>query len=413
MSGQSPSSVMRDLVDCETKEDLSRLISLLHATLDSECESCITKTKIDSTIVILLEMDAILASLTTKFDATIVQYTWKRLISFVKLYHALISSELIIKVTEALNCRAYQFIDDLCALAWRKNHRSEDQFADYASVVSCMQPLIFFSQRISALLAYFPSYLSDASYQRSMDVIFFLRGYLSMLESHSSHLQENLSARSEEYFWKALHPPLSASLKELEIGTLSARNGQKRSRNDPGDVNKGISAERSSYGHLTPLEKFYLCARSSSSTSSSGHVSIDPKQGGSLLGCMISIGICLLASYEIEKLSDQIKTCSSATNTDNAEHGILLTSPENASQLQTDPLIFILRIFLFSADKVLVLYNSVCSDKYFTDSLRRFKEAILNYLESTYVSIHTSQGKAAAVSDALLVSVKNFLIAVI
>lgn len=411
---------MRDLVDCETKEDLSRLISLLHATLDSECESCITKTKIDSTIVILLETDDILASLTTKFDATIVQFTWKRLISFVKLYHALISSELIIKVTEALNCRAYQFIDALCALAWLKNHRSEDQFPDYASVVSCMQPLIFFSQRISALLAYFPSYLSGASYQRSMDVLFFLRGYLSTLESHPSHLQENMSfdksdliCRSEEYFWKALHHPLSASLKESEGGTSSQRNGQKRSRNDPGNVNKGISAERSSYGHLMPLEKFYLCARSSSSPSSSGHVSLDPKQGGRLLGCMIAIGICLLSSYEIEKLSDQIKTCSSASNTDNAEQGILLTTPDNASQLRPDPMIFILRIFLFSSDKVLILYNSVCSDKYFTDSLRRFKEAILDYLESTYVSIHTAKGKAAAVSDALLVSVKNFLITII
>jgi hypothetical protein len=411
---------MRDLVNCETKEDLSRLISLLHATLDSECESCITMTKIDSTIVILLETDAILASLTTKFDATIVQFTWKRLISFVKLYHALISSELIIKVTEALNCRAYKFIDALCGLAWRKNHRSEDQFADYASVVSCVQPLIFFSQRISALLAYFASYLSDASYQRSMDVLFFLRGYLSTLESHPSHLQENMSfdksdliCRSEEYFWKALHPPLSASIKEVDVGTSSARNGQKRSRNDLEEMNKDISAERSSYGHLTPLEKFYLCARSSSSTSSSGQVNIIPKQGGSLLRCMISIGICHLASYEIEKLSDQIKTCSSATNTDNAEQGILLTSPENASQLQTDPLIFVLRIFLFSADKVLILYNSVCSDNYFTDSLRRFKEAILNYLESTHVSIHTAKGKAAAVSDALLVSVKNLLITVI
>lgn len=413
MSGQSPSSVIKDLVDCETKEDLSRLISLLHATLDSECESCITKTKIDSTIVILLETDAILTSFTTKFDATIVQFTWKRLISFIKLYHALISCELIVKVTEALNCRAYQFIDALCALARRKKHQSEDQFSDYASVVSCMQPLIFFSQRISALLAYFPSYLSDASYQKSMDVLFYLRGYLSTLESCQSHLQDNmpfdksdLICRSEEYFWKALHPPLSASAKVLEGETLSVRNGQKRSRNDLGEANKGISAERSSYGHLTPLEKFYLCARSSSSTSTSRHVNLDPKQGGSLLGCMIAIGICHLASYEIEKLSDQIKTCSAASNTDNAEQGILLTSPDNESQLQSDPLIHILRIFLFTADKVLILYNSVCSDKYFTDALRRFKVAILNYLESICVSIHSSKGKAAAVSDALLVSVK-------
>jgi hypothetical protein len=401
---------MRDLVDCATKEDLSRLISLLNATLDSECESCITKTKIDSTIVILLETDAILTSLTTKFDATIVQFTWKRLISFIKLYHALISSELIVKVTEVLNCRAYQFIDALCALAMRKNYQSEDQ---YASVVSCMQPMIFFSQRISALLAYFPSYLSDASYQRSMDVLFFLRGYLSTLGSCPSNLRENmpfvksdLICRSEEYFWKALHPPLSASINEFKGERLSVRNGQKRSRNDLGEASKGISAERSSYGHLTPLEKFYLCARSSSSTSSSGHVNIDPKQGGSFLGCMISIGICLLASYEIEKLSDQIKTCVSTSNTGNAEHEILLTSPDNESQLQTDPLVFILRIFLFTADKVLILYNSVCSDRYFTDALRRFKEAILNYLESIYVSVHTSKGKAAALSDALLVSVK-------
>ena len=423
MSARSPSSITSDLVHCETKEDLSRLISLLHSSLESECESCITKSKIDSTVVILLETDTILCSLTAKFDVTIVQFTWKRLIAFIKLYHALISSELIVHVAEALTSRAYQFIDALCtaqALTKPRNHSSDDQRLDYTSLILCVQPLIFFSQRISAFLAYFPSRLSDTSYQRSIEVIFFLRGFLSTLELHPSHQSQNTLSfdisdsisRSEEYFWKALHPPLSASINDLDGGMSSTMNRQKRSRND-GDVNKKVISERSSYGHLMPLEKFHLCVRSIRSTccSATKEKVLDLKEGEGFLGCMISIGVCLLASYELEKLSDQIKSSPSFTTSDTAEHGGLLNLPHTHTEscLLPDPSISLLKIFLFSADKVLVLYNSVCSDKHFTDALRRFKEAVLNYLESSHTSVHSVLGKAAAISDALLVSLKSSL----
>lgn len=424
MSARSPSSITSDLVHCETKEDLSRLISLLHSGLESECESCITKSKIDSTVVILLETDTILCSLTAKFDETIVQFTWKRLISFVKSYHALLSSELIVLVTEALTCRAYQFIDALRsahALMKPRNHSSDDQCPDYTSLTLCVQPLIFFSQRISALLAYFPSRLPDTSYQRSIEVIFFLRGFLSTLELHPSHqshdtLSFNISdsiSRSEEYFWKALHPPLTASINDLDGGMSSTMNRQKRFRNG-GDVNKSSISERSSYGHLMPLEKFHLCVRSISSTccSVTKEKVHDLKQGEGFLGCMISVGVCLLASYELEKLSDHIKSTSSTTSSDTAEHGGLLNLPHThtESYLQPDPSISILKIFLFSADKVLVLYNSVCSDNHFTGALKRFKEAVLNYLESSYTSVHNVPGRTAAISDALLVSLGNYFL---
>lgn len=417
MSARSPSSITSDLVHCETKEDLSRLISLLHSSLESECESCITESKIDSAVVILLETDTILCSLTAKFDVAIVQFTWKRLISFIKLYHALISSELIVHVTEALTCRAYQFIDALCsahALAKPRNYSSDDECPDYASLAFYVQPLIFFSQRISAFLAYFPSRLSDTSYQRSIEVIFFLRGFLSTLELHplsQNTLSFDISdstSRSEEYFWKALHPPLSASINDLDGGMSSTMNRQKRSRND-GDVDKSVIPERSSYGHLMPLEKFHLCVRSISSTCSPVPMSLDLKQGEGegFLGGMMSIGVCLLASYELEKLSDQIKSSPSTTTSVTAEHGGQLNLPHTGSCLQPDPSISLLKDFLFSADKVLVLYNSICSDKHFTDALKRFKEGVLNYLESSYTCVHSVPGRAAAISDALIVSLQN------
>ena len=183
-------------------------------------------------------------------------------------------------------------------------------------------------------------------------------------------------------------------------------NRQKRSRND-GDVDKSVIPEHSSYGHLMPLEKFHLCVRSISSTCGSTTKSLDLKQGEGFLGGMMSIGVCLLASYELEKLSDQIKSCPSTTSADTAEHGGQLNIPHTESYLQPDPSIFILKIFLFSADKVLVLYNSICHDKHFADALRRFKEAVLNYLESSYTCVHSVPGRAAAISDALIVSLEN------
>lgn len=409
-----PSShfLLSDLSRFKTREEVIRFISSSLTSIDTDCALHNTSSKIKESTNFLLEADAIMGAMTTKFDVQLLQQTWKRLIAFYKSYHLLITSEQVDRITKVLHRRACYFINALCAQNVAEKNMifsQEAQQRNYSSMVSNLQSLSFYCQRISASMAYFSNNFEHDALQMSMDILFFFRGFLSYYPSSPS-----IITKSEEFFRKALRSPFTATNEETNSSSdhsidqnddFSRVAKRSRSITDSDTVSHSVN-ELSSMS--SPFEKFDSAVRRKNRLCcSSFNEECREGDSGDLTAHCLSLGICSLATSELEKLSLE--------RSDPIPIPILIPTPvpvpipdsigscdavgvkHRGNTDRQGTVLVLLDIFLFSIQKICISYNCIGSDLSITDAIKHFLDAFLCYLDST-------KGTGSSCANAAIVS---------
>ena len=396
------SSVVADLRRCKTQDELVKSISSVLQHLESACAANPVRSEIKSAIFFLVEVDVMIDSLTVTFDPHILLHSWKRLISFFKSYSHLVSSMQANLLLKVLNHRSRYHIRSLCS--WHNTCSSindpSEHLQNHAFMLSNLQPLIFYSQRISASMAYFSSVIEDAISQSSMENMFYLRGFLSILQFDRCEQLDRPSdlvdycCKSEEYFRKALRPPSDVSVgMRSRDGECDINSGGKMQSCQNGDVTSTSqeisSADRNlSMSIFDPVFKFKRAVNHFIRPTSD-------VTGIDALNYSISVGACQLACFELEKLPLNLKLhC-------NAEYG--------ARKVQQDfvhPALQCLTIFLSTIERVCRVHNSRGSDAAIVSLQTRLLNALLDYLE--FIGSVLEENIASAAVTAIFVSTNVF-----
>lgn len=422
----SPSRfLLSDLSRLKTREEVIRFISSSLTSIDTDCALHNTSFKIKESTDFLLEADAIIGTMTTKFDVQLLQQTWKRLIAFYKSYHSLITSEQVDRITNVLHRRACYFVNALCAQNVAEKNiifSQEAQQRNYSSMVSNLQSLSFYCQRISASMAYFSNNFEHDAFQMSIDILFFFRGFLSYYPSSPS-----IITKSEEFFRKALRSPFTATNEETNSSSDQSIDQKdefsrvaKRSRciTDSDTVSHSLN-ELSSLS--SPFKKFDSAVRSKNRLCcSSFNEECGEGDIGDLTAHCLSLGICSLASSELEKLSLDhsdpipiptpvpvpvpIPDSNSALRPVGACDAV--NEKHRGSSDRQGTVLVLLDIFLFSIQKICISYNCISSDLSITDAIKHFLHAFLYYLDSTKET-GSSSANAVIVSSSVTVTVDS------
>jgi hypothetical protein len=406
---------LSDLSKFKTRDEVIRFVSSSLSAIDTDCALHSTPFKINESIVFLLEADAIMATMSTKFDVQLLQQTWKRLIAFFKSYHMLITSEQVDRITKVLNSRACYFVNALCTqnVAERNSAFSQEaQQQNYTSMVSNLQSLSFYCQRISASMAYFSMNFGQEAYQTSMEILFFYRGFLSYFPSSAS-----IVSKSEEFFRKALRSPVTATQEEAnsssdqiksQNNTFSRAVKRSRSTMDSDTVSRSAKELNSA---SSPHKKFDRAVRRKSRLCcSTFNVKCEEGSIGDLLGYCLSLGSCSLASYELEKLTQEhsdpipIPDPNSAVKPVGVGTCDAVDGKHRGDSDRLETVLLLLDIFLFSIQKIGISYNCIGSDLAITNAIKHFLDTLLRYLYSTK-EISSFHANAIIVSSSVSVAV--------
>ena len=404
------SSTLDDLQRCKTQDELVKSVSSVLQYLESACAANPVSSEIESAICYLIEVDVIIDSLTVSYDPHILLHSWKRLIAFYKSYSHLISSTQANLIIKILNLRSIYHIRSLCS--WHNascsindssEHLQKDSF-----MLSNLQPLIFYSQRISASMAYFSSIIKDEILQSSVETIFYLRGFLSILQfdrceqfDRPADLMDYCS-KSEEYFKKALRPPsdVSVVIKSRDGECNMNSDGKSQSRESGGVTSQEIlSSDRNfTIAIFDPLFKFMRAVNYLHRSTCTRTVGIISDVAGiDVLNYSTSLGICQLACFELERLPLSLKfQCY-------AEY-----DAQKFKQDFVDPALHCLTIFLSTVERVCHVHNSVGSDAAVVSLQARLLNALLDYFE--FVGSGLEENIASAAVTSIIVSINVFLI---
>lgn len=376
----------------ETRDEVIRFISSSLSSIDTDCALHNTSSKINESVDFLLEVDAIVGTMIAKFDVLLLQQTWKRLIAFFKSYHMLITSERVDRITKVLNSRACYFINALCSqnLTEKNNVFSKEaQQQNYISMVSNLQSLTFYCQRISASMAYFSMNFEQESFQISMEILFFFRGFLSYFPSSPS-----IVIKSEEFFWKALRSPFTATHKEIDSSSnhstsqnsdLPRAAKRPRSTTDSDTTTHFVNRLDSA---SSPYKKFDRAVRRKSILCCSTF-NAEYRDGdiGDIVVFCLSLGTASLASYELEKLSQEHSDSVPVPDPNSALRPVgacdVLDEKCRGNPDNVEIVLLLLDLFLFSIQKIGISCNCIGSDLAITDAIKHFLDTCLCYLDSS------------------------------
>jgi hypothetical protein len=155
----------------------------------------------------------------------------------------------------------------------------------------------------------------------------------------------------------------------------------------------------------SPQKKFYRAVRRKSRLCCSTF-NAECGEGSirDLLGYCLSLGTCSLASYELEKLTqehfDPIPDTNSAVRPVGTCDAVDGKNKADSDRLET--VLLVLEIFLFSIQKIGISYNCIGSDLAITNAVKHFLDTFLRYLHSTK-EISSSHATAIVVSSSVSV----------
>ena len=388
MENSPSSSLSSDLSRLKTRDEVIRFISSSLSSIDADCALHNSPLKIDESIDLLLRIDATVATMTAELDVQILQQTWRRLIAFFKSYHMFITSAQVDRVSKVLNIRACYFVNVLCiegAAEKSCTFSREKQQQNYTSMVLNLQSLSFYCQRISASMAYFSMQYDEDSYQISMEILFFFRGYLSYFPSNPA-----IITRSEEFFWKALRSPFTAthdmtnalyeeSKNSIEKSSSSGKRKRDISITD-GDI-KSYPCNTSSSAS-SPFKKFDRAVRNLGRLCCS---TLHPecKEGNirDITGYCLSLGCSYLASYELEKRTKEHSDSSSDPTRRPSDASDVIDEMQRGHD-HSQAVLILLNVFVSAIQKIVISYNCVGSDLAVTAASKHFQNTFLCCLTS-------------------------------
>ena len=376
--------VLDDLRICQDRQHVTKVISTLHTLLDEDCveNNCASTT--NAAIDILLDADQILLSMKVSCDPQVLMLVWKRLIAFFKSFHGFILSDRSTSLVATLNSRALHFINKLCLEEKAKESELQNQEArdnKYGYLLSHLHFLAFYCQRISASMAYFPSHIPQSSFKTSTEILLCLRGFLSTLEKTYPQLDvADLTIKSEEYFRKSMRsPPVlleknqSQLQMELDITDPLVINKITPSKND--NLNRETSSYQKFYRSIK-CNTYSVCLIENNSMISKA----------AYLGYVISTGLSLTMSYEIEKINVPQLMMLLLSNAQRTSDKL-----SESVDYYLEPVKITMSIFLFSMEKICVAHNCYGSDEFIIKSINRFVTAYVSILNSVHTEgLHES-----------------------